>query len=66
VTGSSGSGLRRDTASIRVALEVKLAEPRLLSMLEELGYRTISIIRDPRDVVVSSVFYFSGPRRRHL
>lgn len=39
------------------------AEPRLPALLDELGFRTVFIIRDPRDVVVSSTFYMTHLER---
>lgn len=39
------------------------AEPELLSILDELGFRTVFIVRDPRDVVVSSTFYMTRLER---
>jgi hypothetical protein len=42
------------------------AEPRLLALLNQLDYKIVSIIRDPRDVAVSSVYYFSGLKRHYL
>jgi hypothetical protein len=42
------------------------AEERLLSILDKLGYKTLSIIRDPRDVAVSSAFYYSRLKRHFL
>jgi hypothetical protein len=42
------------------------ALPRLTSLLEELEYKTILIMRDPRDVAVSSVFYLTRLERHPL
>ena len=42
------------------------AEPQLLELLDKLDYKTVSIIRDPRDVAVSSAFYFAGLKRHYL
>lgn len=39
------------------------AEPPLVDILDELGFRTVYIIRDPRDVVVSSTFYMTHLER---
>lgn len=40
--------------------------PELSDLLAELGYRTVAILRDPRDVVVSSTFYLSHLERHFL
>jgi hypothetical protein len=40
--------------------------PRLVAILEKLQYRTILVLRDPRDVAVSTVFYVSRLRRHRL
>jgi hypothetical protein len=40
--------------------------PRLVSVLEQLEYRTIVMLRDPRDVAVSTVFYVSRLKRHRL
>ncbi|MGH2950845.1 MAG: hypothetical protein ACRDKX_02225 [Solirubrobacterales bacterium] len=37
--------------------------PRFLEILEKLGYRTVFVCRDPRDIVVSTALYFSRLRR---
>jgi hypothetical protein len=39
------------------------AEPDLLSILEKFQYKTLFILRDPRDVVVSSALYISRLNR---
>lgn len=41
------------------------ARPELSSVLQRLGYRTVFILRDPRDVVVSNAFYITGSKRHH-
>ena len=47
-----------------------LPHPPLLEILEELGYRTIFVYRDPRDIVVSTVLYIKSlprhPRHRRF
>ena len=40
--------------------------PRLVSILERLEYKTIVMLRDPRDVAVSTVFYVSRLKRHRL
>jgi hypothetical protein len=40
--------------------------PELIALLEKLDYRTLVILRDPRDVVVSSSFYLAHLRRHFL
>ncbi len=40
--------------------------PELLTLLEELGYKTVFVYRDPRDVAVSFAFYVTGLERHHL
>lgn len=42
------------------------ADPTLMSMVENLGFRTILVMRDPRDIVVSSAYYFSSEPRHYL
>jgi hypothetical protein len=42
------------------------ALPKLVSLLAELEYRTIVMMRDPRDVAVSSVFYITRLERHPL
>jgi Sulfotransferase domain len=42
------------------------ADPRLLELLEELGYRTLVIFRDPRDTVVSNAFYIAREQHHWL
>lgn len=39
------------------------AEPRLVRILDELAFRGVFIIRDPRDIVVSSTFYMTHLKR---
>lgn len=39
------------------------AEPALLDVVERRDFRTLFIIRDPRDIVVSSAFYISRLKR---
>ncbi|MGH2791071.1 MAG: sulfotransferase domain-containing protein [Actinomycetota bacterium] len=40
--------------------------PELMALLEKLDYRTLVILRDPRDVVVSSSFYLAHLSRHFL
>src|SRR5680860_578820 len=40
--------------------------PELIALLEKLDFRTLVILRDPRDVVVSSSFYLAHLRRHFL
>jgi len=39
--------------------------PELSLVLQRLGYRTVFILRDPRDVVVSNAFYITRSKRHH-
>lgn len=39
------------------------AVPTLVEILDDIGFRTVFIIRDPRDVVVSSAFYMTHLER---
>jgi hypothetical protein len=41
-------------------------DSRLASLLEELDYKLITMLRDPRDVAVSSAFYISRSKRHFL
>jgi len=41
-------------------------KPELVALLEKLDYRTLVILRDPRDVAVSSSFYLAHLRRHFL
>jgi hypothetical protein len=40
--------------------------PTLLSMLADLGFKTVCIIRDPRDIVVSNALFIPRVRRHDL
>lgn len=40
--------------------------PELMAILERLDYRVVNIIRDPRDVVVSSTYYLASLKRHFL
>lgn len=42
------------------------AVPELTQLLQRLGYRTIFMIRDPRDVVISNAFYITRLKRHFL
>lgn len=61
--------LRRALTAVRHGqfLTAHWPERREVSgMLQELGYRVILMLRDPRDVVVSQTFYITRSRRHHL
>jgi hypothetical protein len=42
------------------------AEPHLVSLLKDLDYKVIVVMRDPRDTAVSSAFYLSSLERHFL
>jgi hypothetical protein len=41
------------------------SRPQLSSLLGTLGYRTVFMLRDPRDIVISNAFYISRSKRHH-
>lgn len=43
-----------------------IGHERLFALLDNYGYKTILVLRDPRDIVVSSAFYFTREKRHYL
>lgn len=76
ISGERPAGRPVDRGRLRTALErarngqyVRAHFPpdaALLSTLDELGYRTVFVYRDPRDVAVSHAFYVTRLRRHQL